>query len=30
MTVPGKPRSPKQQYRTTEAGRAALANAKRA
>lgn len=24
MTIPDKPRSPKQQYRTTEAGRAAL------
>jgi ATP-dependent DNA helicase RecG len=26
MTIPDKPRSSKQQYRTTEAGRAALVN----
>jgi ATP-dependent DNA helicase RecG len=30
MTVPDKPRSPKQQYRTTVAGRAALATTRRA
>jgi ATP-dependent DNA helicase RecG len=29
MTIPDKPRSSKQQYRTTQAGRAALAAAKR-
>lgn len=28
MTVPDKPRSPKQQYRITEAGRTALSNAR--
>jgi len=30
MTVPDKPRSPKQQYRMTEAGRAALATTRKA
>lgn len=30
MTVPDKPRSPKQQYRITRAGRAAIATAKKA
>lgn len=30
MTIPDKPRSSKQQYRTTEAGRAALATARKA
>lgn len=30
MTIPDKPRSPKQQYRTTDAGRAALATARKA
>lgn len=30
MTIPEKPRSSRQQYRTTEAGRAALANATKA
>ncbi|NOY90985.1 MAG: hypothetical protein GXP55_07200 [Deltaproteobacteria bacterium] len=30
MTIPDKPRSSKQQYRTTEAGRLALANASKA
>ena len=30
MTVPAKPRSSKQQYRVTEAGRAALANTRKA
>jgi len=29
MTIPDKPRSSKQQYRITEAGRVALANAKK-
>jgi ATP-dependent DNA helicase RecG len=30
MTIPDKPRSSKQQYRITDIGRAALANAKKA
>lgn len=30
MTVPDKPRSPKQQYRTTDAGRAALESVRKA